>query len=220
MKKIKITVLLLGFFAIAITSCNEDSPGVEYMPDMYRSRAIETYSETILTTDNKSALQPAQNTIPRGHLPYPFPNTNEGYEMAGENLKNPIPFSEEELKRGKEVYSNFCVHCHGKKGDGKGSVPENSDYPNPPAYQTQLKDLPAGKIFHTLMYGKNLMGSHASQISREDRWRLVYYVQSLQDPERFDQWYRGANPESASEEKNQTETETVDGESTGEMAMN
>jgi mono/diheme cytochrome c family protein len=219
MKRLKLLIVLAGFFTIMFSSCDDQSPGIEYMPDMYRSRAVEAYSETVLTLDNKSALQPAENSIPRGFLPYPYPNTNEGYEMAGENLKNPIPFSEEELKKGKEIYSNFCVHCHGKKGDGKGSVPENSDYPNPPSYQTQLKDLPAGKIFHTLMYGKNLMGSHASQISKEDRWRLVYYVQSLQDADRFDKMYRGAGEEMPDEEGSEMPVGS-DEESTDEMAMN
>jgi hypothetical protein len=31
-----------------------------------------------------------------------------------------------------------------------------------------------------MTYGKGLMGSHASQLSQEERWKLVYYVQKLQ----------------------------------------
>ena len=73
-----------------------------------------------------------------------------------------------------------CVHCHGKKGKGDGTVPTNSEYPNPPAYDAGLKDLPEGKMFHTLQYGKNLMGSHASQMTKTERWQVVLFVQTLQ----------------------------------------
>ncbi|MOA50257.1 hypothetical protein D3C78_1732500 [compost metagenome] len=43
-----------------------------------------------------------------------------------------------------------------------------------------MKDLTAGKIYHTIMYGLNNMGSHASQLSPEERWKVVMYVQQLQ----------------------------------------
>lgn len=203
--KINKTILIFTSACLALIACDEQSPGLEYMPDMYRSRAVEAYSETVLTEDGKSALDPVKNSIPRGHNLYAYPNTNEGYALAGEHLKNPLVFSEDVLLEGKRIYGNFCVHCHGKKGEGDGSVPTNSDYPPPPSYTNQLKDLPAGKIFHTLTYGKNLMGSHASQISQEDRWKLVYYVQSLQDPARFDAMYRNKT-----EEINQNPSESED----------
>ena len=43
-----------------------------------------------------------------------------------------------------------------------------------------MSDLPEGKIFHTITFGKNLMGSHASQLNHEERWKIVHYVQTLQ----------------------------------------
>ena len=36
-----------------------------------------------------------------------------------------------------------------------------------PSYSDKLKDLPEGKMYHTLTYGKGLMGSHASQLSQK-----------------------------------------------------
>ena len=32
------------------------------------------------------------------------------------------------------------------------------------------------------MYGKGMMGSHASQLSKEERWKVIRYVQTLQGP--------------------------------------
>jgi len=172
-----------------LQSCKSDpnSPGIEYMPDMYRSPSYETYGVSPITEDGAVAMQPVEGSIPMGadNLPYPFPNTAEGYEAAGVSLKNPIAYSENVLAEGKELYTNFCKHCHGKKGAGDGAVAKNPKWPGPPpAYDSEnLKNLPEGKIFHSITYGKGLMGSHASQISKSDRWKIVHYVQSLQGKE-------------------------------------
>jgi hypothetical protein len=42
-----------------------------------------------------------------------------------------------------------------------------------------IKTLPEGKIYHTLTYGKNNMGSHASVLKPVDRWRVIKYVKQL-----------------------------------------
>ena len=63
-----------------------------------------------------------------------------------------------------------------------GSVVVNGKYAPPASYTAGLKDLPEGKIFHSLMYGKNMgMGSHASQLNKEERWLVTRYVQYLQN---------------------------------------
>ncbi len=36
-------------------------------------------------------------------------------------------------------------------------------------------------MFHTLTYGKGLMGSHASQLTKTERWKTVHWVQNLID---------------------------------------
>ena len=43
-----------------------------------------------------------------------------------------------------------------------------------------MKDLKAGHIYHTIMYGLNAMGPHSSLIREQDRWKIVAYVQTLQ----------------------------------------
>ena len=35
-------------------------------------------------------------------------------------------------------------------------------------------------MYHTLTYGKGLMGSHASQLSALERWEVIEYVKVLQ----------------------------------------
>jgi len=74
----------------------------------------------------------------------------------------------------------MCTHCHGAKGDGDGKVITVGGYPSePPAYNT-LKDRTLGSIFHTITHGKNAMGSHASQLDKDQRWKVAMYVRTLQ----------------------------------------
>jgi mono/diheme cytochrome c family protein len=180
-------VAFAGLLMAGFTSCGKkdaNSPGVEFMPDMYRSPSLEYYSTHTIDGDTvNNAMHPVKGSVARGYLPYAYPNTTEGYEQAGLNLHNPLPASQKEQweKDGEVLYGKFCVHCHGATGAGDGKVGGKLPGP-PPAYNGTLKNLPEGKIFHTLTYGKGSMGSHASQLTQEERWKLVYYVQKLQGP--------------------------------------
>jgi mono/diheme cytochrome c family protein len=89
--------------------------------------------------------------------------------------------TEATVEQGKVIYEKFCIHCHGATGKGDGSVVNNGKHPPPTAYDGPLKDLPEGKMFHTLTHGKGVMGSHASQLTKEERWTVIQYVKYLQN---------------------------------------
>jgi len=179
-----------AFIASLMFACNPESPGVEYMPDMYRSPAIEPYVDNSEygNTEIQSVRQPVKGTIPRGFYPFTYENSLEGFELAGAELVNPLKANEKNLEDGKVLYGMMCKHCHGKTGDGKGSI-THPVYGSVPSYadtapnrrgNRSMKDLKAGHIYHTIMFGLNAMGPHASQINEEERWKIVMYVQSLQ----------------------------------------
>lgn len=208
-------IALIAGLILAVSSCGDpQSPGVEYMPDMYRTPALEPYSGNDFYADGMEARLPVEGTIPVGYnyLPYGIPNDTGGYGLAGRILKNPYPASEEVLADGKEIYTKFCLHCHGKEGMGDGATVTAGGHPPPPAYNSaSLKNLSEGKMFHTITYGKNLMGSHASQLNNEERWKVIRYVQTLQNPD-GDQEEEAADEDTAEEA-----TEEAAGE---ETAMN
>ena len=176
--QIAVVTLVLAAFL----SCTDETkdPGYVFMPDMYESPSYEVYSRNPNFADGISARTPAEGSIPRGHMPYPYPNTNEGYEAAGLELKNPISFSETTLEEGKKLFIDFCSHCHGDNGGGQGQLVKLEKFPPVPSFKTQLKDLPEGKMFHSITYGKNLMGSHASQLTPEERWKIIHFLKTLQ----------------------------------------
>ena len=180
----------LIMLAAVMESCTSNplSPGLEYMPDMYRGTAYEAYGESPFSKEG-SSMKPVAGTVPRFneetlpyHEQYLYPNTNEGYEAAGQNVKAPSQYQATEaiLEKGKTVYSNFCIHCHGEKGDGNGTLVQRDKFAGVPSYYSAaLKDLPEGKMYHTIYYGKNMMGSHASQINFGERWAVIQYVKKL-----------------------------------------
>ncbi|MCX6292524.1 MAG: cytochrome c [Bacteroidetes bacterium] len=193
---LKVTIgscfLILGSYFLVLTSCtNEDpkKPGYEYMPDMYRSPDYETNSMNPFFADSSSNRQPVAGTVARGNaiytdydrLPYAYPNTPEGYEVAGKDLHNPLEKTDANMAEGKRLYVNYCTHCHGEKGQGDGLVAQHNG-PRPPAYNSELlRNLPEGKMFHTTQFGKNMMGQHASQLTATQRWKVIMYVQTMQN---------------------------------------
>jgi mono/diheme cytochrome c family protein len=186
---VKPALVAVGF-TLVLSSCGagHDDPGYEYMPNMYRSPSLETYAPANRLPNEMTAQQPVAHTIPRGFMPFDFGSSLEEYKRAGLELTNPLEANAENLKAGKELYLQFCAHCHGKKGDGKGTI-KNPIYGGVPSYQDgvaarrsggPMSELKDGHIYHTIVYGLNAMGPHASQLMPEERWKIVQYVHELQ----------------------------------------
>ena len=69
-----------------------------------------------------------------------------------------------------------------KGGDGNGILVEREKILGVPSYSSEkLPNITEGSIYHVIMYGKNIMGSHASQLSHDERWKIVQYVLQLRN---------------------------------------
>lgn len=176
---------------LSISSCTKDNkkPGIEFMPDMYRSPSYETYGVNRMFEDKMASRLPVAGTIPRDYTFFNYPNSIEGYEAAGRDVKNPLPLNTENLEEGKRLYVIMCMHCHGETGQADGSLIATGKYPPPPSYTVgissrggNIKDLTDGKIYHTITYGVNLMGPHASLLLPGERWKVIMYVNQLKQP--------------------------------------
>ncbi len=192
MKITKYTLLALGTVAIAtaslMSSCvkeNPDSPGFEYMPDMYRSPAPRVNSLYLsdATSDSLANRLPADGSIPRGWTPFPYENSALGDSLASTFWNAPKWMLNDSIEeQGKFLYERFCTYCHGPTGDGAGPLVESDKYAaRPPSYidlysKGKLTD---GHVYHVITYGKGNMGSHASQLSPEERWKVILYVERL-----------------------------------------
>ncbi|HTH54829.1 MAG TPA: cytochrome c [Cyclobacteriaceae bacterium] len=135
---------------------------------------------------------PPKNTVRRtanGWLPYRGVNDADGLANANK-LMNPIKDTTAVvLEQGKVLFETYCKHCHGAKGTGDGKVASGAkidgvDHTFMPGVANlksdAIKNVTEGHIFHVITYGKGLMGSHGSQVSEEDRWKIAKYVKELQ----------------------------------------
>ena len=173
--------------AVFMTSCKDKrSPGWEYAPNMYEHIAYDPDQKNPNFADGKTAQVPPAGTIPVGFVKFDYPKSNEGYEQASLEVHNPLPQTKENFEEGKVLFMHFCSPCHGQTGEGDGLVVQHG-FPPPPSYSKgqssrggAMKDLTDGKIYHTITYGVNVMGSYASQLSPDERWKVIMYVHHLQ----------------------------------------
>ena len=178
MKKISYIFILFSFLLV---SCFDSSkPNYQLFPNMYESVGYDTYAESNAFANGIEAQEPVQGTISRGWQPYEYEDTNEGYENAKLNLKSPLRINRSKTSVWvKNLYEIYCSVCHGSKGDGQGILMKREKFLGIPSYAD--RDITEGSIYHVLMYGRNLMGSHASLVNQEERWQISQYVLELRN---------------------------------------
>lgn len=171
-------IALLASVSAVFTSCfNKKEPNYQYFPNMYEAVPYETYSESGAFPNGKEGQLPAKGSIPRGFTPYEYENTTEGYNLAKANLKTPLDSTSIDLERAEKLFTIYCAICHGDKGDGKGNLPKREKFLGVPNYKD--RDITEGSVFHVETYGLNSMGSHANQLTQEERWQVAHYVMKL-----------------------------------------
>jgi mono/diheme cytochrome c family protein len=173
-----------------MVSCSKvrRSPGRAYMPDMAYSRAYETYASTEALQKKRVHYtgMPVEGTIARGDTlsVYPFKNDSAGYANS-KSVVNPLPaLTAIQFKEATRLFLVNCGICHGEKLDGNGPLWKGGDGPFPSAPKNlmgdDIKAMAEGTMFHSVTYGKNMMGSYASQLSTEQRWMIIHYIKEKQ----------------------------------------
>ncbi len=129
---------------------------------------------------------------PNGSVPYYYQKTEEERARATKEItQNPFPITEAGLAHGKALYTIYCGICHGEKADGQGYLVREEDpakgivagvYPSAPAnfLLDTFTNANVGRFYHSIMHGRNVMGSYADKISYRERWEVIHYIRSLQ----------------------------------------
>ena len=172
--------IFLGFF---LGACERDpkQPGyqIDILTDMVDPVPYESFGVNPNTPDGKTLQNPVAGTIPRGFMPFSYGKSEEDAVLAGQELQNPLAASQENLARGKQLFENFCMVCHGPQGQGDG--PLIPKFPNPPSFTSKrVKEFPSGRLYYVITRGGTIMPAHNTQIDQIDRWKIVLYVQQLQ----------------------------------------
>lgn len=199
MTKINIAAFVLGVITIVIlvSSCsNKRNPARTYMPDMAYSRAFETYAmhdTALFTTDGKKRggniifynRMPVPGTIRRGDLyPYTIANDSIGYKLSA-TIKSPLTDTLDAagLAEAGRLYNINCGICHGDKAGGNGPLATSGKIGGVANLSSGEKAaLSDGTMFHVITYGKAQMGSYAAQLNSKQRWEVIKYIRTLQNP--------------------------------------
>jgi mono/diheme cytochrome c family protein len=183
--------MMIGFAGCGGAEGND--PGQSYAPDMYYSRAYETYGYNNATEQglyeylagkgvNYNAM-PVPGTVARGDMmSYHLTKDSAGLQSANA-LKNPLDTltsSPALMKESERLYLINCGICHGDKLDGNGPLWNNGNGPYPAAPRNLMDDytkkLTDGHMFHVITYGIRTMGSYASQLRPDQRWMVIKYI--------------------------------------------
>ena len=193
----KITAIL-GFAAIALSSCSKGNPPLVYFPDMYfpvaydpLSKAADAYSKhensipAFVKNNGATGLGPVDGTVAqnpegladaaanRAMAPLEY---NAGYDASKLISASPLDPANQakDITRGKLLYEQTCSACHGTGGDGQGSIVVSGAYSGVPKYAD--RELTIGSVHYVLTHGRNSMGSYAGQLKPGDRWRVSLYI--------------------------------------------
>ena len=184
----KNTLIIASLTAVvALTACSDvkRTPGTIYMPDMAYSRAYESYA------DHSNLAEKGINYNSRPvvgmpfHIPMDQPGDTTNY-TASKAVPNPYDtLSKTDMEEAERLYLINCGICHGDKLNGNGPLYKDGAGPyaaKPAALvgDAKYEAMPAGQMFYSVAYGKNLMGSYASQLSRKQRWQVIAYIKAKQ----------------------------------------
>lgn len=169
--------LLLILVYVYFTRINKNFRGWEYAQEMAYSVASRPYSQSLSNIAGNGLLTSPEGTPIGFHSTDDFLDTLIKEEIK--YLKNPVAFSPAIVDEGQNLFNDFCLQCHGN-GDGKGILIELKKFPPPPSFNKELKDLTSGEMFFSISNGKNYMGQYKSILSKEERWKIIHYLNSLQ----------------------------------------
>jgi len=97
------------------------------------------------------------------------------------SLRNPFPPDTASIARGRELYEQQCVSCHGLSGRGDGPLAA-SLRPRPADFRVHMAaGHTDGELFTWLSKGVpgTAMPPFEAQISETDRWHLVNYIRGF-----------------------------------------
>ena len=200
MKKIAIITGIVTA-GLLLSSCRDkNSAGHVYMPDMAYSRAYETYAALDSSKFTGDTLErggriyydrmPVAGTVAREDMPaYPLTIDKVGDTanyVSSKSIPNPLPaLSAVDYLEAARLYLVNCGICHGDKLDGNGPLYNGGNGPYLAAPKNLIADpvvakMPDGQMFYSITYGKNAMGSYASQLSTRQRWMIIHYIKEKQ----------------------------------------
>lgn len=101
---------------------------------------------------------------------------------------NPLPATQQNLLKGKDIFLKRCVGCHGIKGDGGGAgiellLPNPFNFADTTAMGAMGPFASDGMYYYRILTGGKgtAMENFGTRLSVEDIWRVVLFVRTIQN---------------------------------------
>lgn len=161
----------LALAAVGAAGCRQD------MHDAPRYDPLEA-SDSF--ANGSSARPMVAGTVARGQLNDDvLLHTGKGPDgLAADAF--PFAITRADLNRGEERFNAFCSACHARTGAGNGMVVQRGFRQAQSLHIDRLRQAPAGYLYDVITNGFGVMPDYRSQITVEDRWRIIAYVRALQ----------------------------------------
>ncbi|MBU2444787.1 MAG: cytochrome c [Bacteroidetes bacterium] len=177
-----ILILILFIAGTILVKRNFTQRNTEMLPGMVNSVPYNTFSPNKNFSDGKTLQAPVEETSVKGFVKLKYTSSGEDAILAGKELIN--PFSKESIElveEGSKLFSTYCGPCHGVSGMGDGNIVQKGSPPPPSLFVEKALSMKDGQMFHIMTYGQGNMPSLASQVSTNDRWKIILHIRSLQE---------------------------------------
>lgn len=99
--------------------------------------------------------------------------------VEADELTNPLKNDKEAFRKGRVIFTNECVICHGANGDGVSNVAKNMEQKPKDFTVDGFLNQSDGAIFWKLSEGRGLMQPFKTMLTEEEIWSVVEYVKFL-----------------------------------------
>jgi mono/diheme cytochrome c family protein len=135
---------------------------------------------TTLFSNGTSSQMPVADTVAQGYLRDDV-ELFTGKDAKGNDVTEfPFAITRDDLLRGEERFNIYCAPCHGRLGNGQGTVVLHGFVPPPTFHQDRLRNAPVGHFYDVITNGLAPMPSYANQVPVRDRWEIIAYIRALQ----------------------------------------
>jgi hypothetical protein len=118
-------------------------------------------------------------TPPAGSVPTTGREDSLDLLLDLKDVVNPLPVTWESQRRGRQVFEQYCIVCHGPAGHGDGTVVPKfvppPDLTLPPSQQRS-----DGYLYAMIRQGRGIMPRYGDKVRGSDRWAVVNYLRQLQ----------------------------------------
>lgn len=172
--------LLLGF---GLAACEGLDTGVYWgLERMLVQPRYHPYGESRFFADGRMMRPPPEGAL-RADAPEVVGEPAVPGAMDGGRDRDRIPLvlTMDLLRLGRERFDVACAPCHGVLGDGASAVAMRMTLrPPPPLIGSNVRAMPAGRLYRIVEEGYGLMPGYAELLSPLERWAVVAYLRALQ----------------------------------------